>query len=95
MLWRSVGFFAVTLQRENFQVLAGCAPSLDNQVQGQLGRPLSEIPEFWRAAPDDAVAWGGEEFGYPPPTHGRSLEEPAEDLPQSGVGHLRAAGVRL
>ena len=79
----------------NFQVLVGYAPTLETQVQGQLGRPLSEIPEFWRAAPEEAVMWGGEEFGYPPSTHGRSLEEPADDLLPSGVGHLRAAGVRL
>ena len=99
MLWRSVGFLAVTLQRENFQVLAGCAPTLEYQVQGQLGRPLSEIPEFWRAAPEEALLWGGAEFGYPPSPRGGSLE-PAElgpelDLLRSGAGHLRAAGVGL
>ena len=31
-----------------------------------VGRPLSEVPEFWRAAPEAAVLWGEEEFGYPP-----------------------------
>ena len=66
MLWRTVGFLSVTLQRQNFQVLAGCAPTLEHQVQGRLGRPLSEVPEFWRAAPEAAVLWGAEEFGYPP-----------------------------
>ena len=76
------------------QVLAGCAPTLEYQVRGQLGRPLSEIPEFWRAAPEEAVLWGGEEFGYPPSPRGRSLE-PADDLLHSAAGHLRAAGLRL
>ena len=47
MLWRSVGFLSVTLQRQNFQVLAGCAPTLEEEVVGRLGRPLSEVPEFW------------------------------------------------
>ena len=65
MLGRSVGFLAVPLQRQNFQVLAGCAPALDHEVQGRLGWPLSEVPEFWRAAPEAAVLWGGDEFEYP------------------------------
>ena len=95
MLWRSVGFLAVTLQRANFQVLAGCAPTLETQVQGQLGRPLSEIPEFWRAAPEEAVAWGGEEVGYPPSPRGQSLGPDEPDSLPSGGGHLRAAGIRL
>ena len=97
MLWRSVGFLAVTLQRANFQVLAGCAPTLETQVQGQLGRPLSEIPEFWRAAPEEAVVWGGEEVGYPPSPRRQSLgpDDPDLDLQPFGVGHLRAAGIRL
>ena len=55
MLWRTVGFLSVTLQRQNFQVLAGCAPSLAEQVEGRLGRPLSEAPEFWRAVPKEAI----------------------------------------
>ena len=97
MLWRTVGFLAVTLQRQNFQVLAGCAPSLEQQVLGQLGRPHSEVPEFWRAAPDAAVQWGGDEFGYPPsPRHGGS--EPAGPDPAalpSAAGHLHAAGIML
>ena len=86
---------AVTLQRANFQVLAGCAPTLETQVQGQLGRPLSEIPEFWRAAPEEAVAWGGEEVGYPPSPRGQSLGPDEPDSLPSGGGHLRAAGIRL
>jgi len=99
MLWRSVGLLAVTLQRQNFQVLAGCAPTLEHQVQGQLGRPLSETPEFWRAAPEEALLWGGEEFGYPPSPRGGSLGpadlDPDLALLHSGAGHLRVAGVRL
>ena len=37
MLWRAVGFLSVTPQRQNFQVLAGRAPGLEEQVQGCLG----------------------------------------------------------
>ena len=95
MLWRSVGFLSVTLQRQNFQVLAGCAPTLEHQVQGRLGRPLSEVPEFWRAAPEAAVLWGGEEFGYPPSPRGGSVEPADPDLLHSAAGHVRAAGFRL
>ena len=58
MLWRTVGFLSVTLQRQNFQVLAGCAPSLAEQVEGRLGRPLSEALEFWPAAPAEALHRG-------------------------------------
>ena len=45
MLWRTVGFLSVTLQRQQFQVLAGCAPTLGDEVAGRLGNPLSEVPE--------------------------------------------------
>ncbi len=93
MLWRTVGFLSVTLQRQNFQVLAGCAPGLEEQVLGRLGRPLSEAPEFWRAAPEEALDWGTEEFDYP-----RVRESPpneAEELGWSAEGHLHAAGLRL
>ena len=62
---------------------------------GRLGRPLSEAPEFWRAAPQSAVDWGVEEFDLPPP------EGPVDedggggfDL-RSADGHLRVAGMRL
>ena len=70
---------------------------LEEQVQGQLGRPLSEAPEFWRAAPEAALLWAGEEFGYPPSPRGGSLEPEVldSDFLHSGAGHLRAAGVRL
>ena len=98
MLWRTVGFLAVTLQRQTFQVLAGCSPALDRHVQGQLGRPLSEVPEFWRAAPEAAVLWGGEEFEYPPSPRGggaQEVAEPAYAHMHSAAGHLRAAGMRL
>ena len=99
MLWRSVGFLSATLQRQNFQVLAGCAPTLELDVEGRLGCPLSEVPEFWRAAPEAAVLWGGEEFEYPPSPRGGSPELAAadDDLDprHSAAGHLRAAGIRL
>ena len=65
MLWRTVGFLSVLLQRLNFQTLAACAPALQHALQGRLGRPLSEDPEFWRAAPEAALQWSAEEFGFP------------------------------
>ena len=72
---------------------------LDHEVQDRLGRPLSEAPEFWRAAPEAAVLWGGDEFDYPPsPRAGLPGEAvPALDLDplHSAAGHLRAAGLRL
>ena len=96
MLWRTVGFLSVHLQRENFQVLVGCAPTLAAQVEGRLGRPLSATPEFWRAAPEAAVL-RGEEFGYPPSPRGDTLEpvDPDSDHLHSAAGHVRAAGMRL
>ena len=94
MLWRSVGFLSVTLQRHNFLVLAGCAPGLAAQVEGRLGRPLSERLEFWRAAPPSAVDWGVPELDLPPP----SREDDGAGAPTEllgAAGHLRAAGLRL
>ena len=93
MLWRTVGFLSITLQRQNFQVLLACAPGLEEQVQGRLGRPLSEVPEFWRAAPDDALTWGDEEFDHLLPEIAPAAE--SEELGGTGTGLLRAAGVRL
>ena len=107
MLWCSVGFLSVILQRQNFLVLAGCAPTLANEVTGQLGRPLSETPEFWRAAPEAAVQWSAEEFEFPPeaaeqsrgtnlglpPPFGDGAVEP-EDSPLA-VGLLRASGMQI
>ena len=94
MLWRTVDFLSVTLQRQNFLVLAGCAPTLATQVEGLLGRPLSEEPEFWRSAPDAAIQWGSEEFGLPPsPRDPRSHPEvlaPGERSASTGL--LRASG---
>ena len=87
MLWRTVGFFSVTLQRQNFLVLTGCDPILVERVTGLLGRPLSETPEFWRAAPDAAVQWGAEEFGFPP-----KVAELVDDM-HSGAAPLMAAGI--
>lgn len=63
MLWRTVGVLAVTLQRQNFQVLAGCAFGLEHEVRGRLGRTLSEEPQFWRAAPEEALDWGRRSSG--------------------------------
>ena len=74
MLWRTVGFLSVTLQRQQFQVLAGCAPTLADEVTGRLGNPLSETPEFWRAAPEAAVDWSPEELDLPPPPRLRGAE---------------------
>ena len=91
MLWRTVGHLSVTLQRQNFQVLAGCAPSLSGRVEGLLGRPLSEAPEFWRAAPEAALAWGADEFDFPPPQRTGNNEEQAPEA----IGLVRASGMRL
>ena len=93
MLWRAAGLLSVTLQRQNFQVLAGRAPGLEEQVLGRLGRPLSEAPEFWRAAPEEALDWGAEEFDYPRVRDSPSHE--AEELGWPAEGHLHAAGLRL
>ena len=90
MLWRTVGFLSVTLQRQQFQVLAGCAPTLGAEVAGRLGNPLSEAPEFWRAAPASAVDWSTEELDLPPPPRS---EDAAGELACTGL--LRASGVRL
>ena len=59
---------------------------------GRLGSPLSEEPEFWRAAPESALEWGADEFDLPPPDLSREQEE-AEVVP--GVGLLHASGMRL
>jgi len=95
MLWRSVGFLSVTLQRHNFQVLAGCAPSLAEQAVGRLGRPLSEVPEFWRAAPEVALRWSAEEFEFPPSSRADPSVGAEDGGDETGAGHLRAAGIRL
>ena len=96
MLWRTVGILSVTLQRQTFQVLAACVPAMMHEVEGRLGRPLSEDPEFWRAAPEAALHWSVEEFGFPDQRredgHGANAEV---DQGYSAAGHLRAAGMRL
>ena len=89
MLWRTVGFLSVTLQRQQFQVLAECAPTLGDEVAGRLGNPLSEVPEFWCAAPDAAVDWGAAELDLPPPPRPGDV---ADELVSTGL--LRASGVR-
>ena len=87
---------AVTLQRQTFQVLAACAPALQHAVEGRLGRPLSEAPEFWRAAPEAALQWSAVDFGFPDPLWCDAPSGPPdEDYGRSAVGHLHAAGLRL
>ena len=54
---------------------------------GLLGQPLSETPEFWRAAPDAAVQWGAEEFWFPP-----EVAERVDDM-HSGAAPLMAVGI--
>ena len=85
-----MGFFSVTLQRQQFQVLAGCAHTFGEEVAGRLGNPLSEVPEFWRAAPEAAVDWGADEFDLPPPPPLGDVEAELR-----GTGLLRASGVHL
>ena len=46
MLWRTVGFLSVTLQRQNFLVLAGCAPTLATQVEGFRPSSFPARPTF-------------------------------------------------
>ena len=71
-------------------MLAGCAPTLGDEVAGRLGNPLSGAPEFWRAAPEVAVEWGADELDLPPPPR---PGEATDDLVSTGL--LRASGVRL
>ena len=94
MLWRSVGFLSVLLQRQNCRVLTACAPFLEHEEEGILGRPLSEAPEFWRAAPEAALHWGAEEFGFPDQRRGDAMGGNNE-VDHSAAGHLRAAGMRI
>ena len=97
MLWRTVGFLSGTLQRRHFQVLAGDASSLAEHVEGRLGRPLSEAPEFWHAAPEEAILWASDELGYPPSPRG-GLPDGGDlegDHLHAAAGHMRAAGLRL
>jgi len=65
MLWRFAATVSVGAQRAIFQGIARCLPALLAGA-GQLGRPLSEEPEFWRAAPDaECVDWVADELGLP------------------------------
>ena len=64
------------------------------------GLPLSEIPEFWRAALEEAVAWGGEVVGHPPSPGLQSLgpDEPDFDGPPASGSEWLARlpeGMRL
>ena len=95
MLWGSFGFLSATLRRQNFQVLAGCAPSLAEQAVGRLGRPLSEVPEFWRAAPEAALRWSAEEFEFPPSPWADPGVGAADGGDDTGAGQLGVAGIRL
>ena len=69
-----------------FGVLLGC-------YWGVIG----VLPEFWRAAPEAAMLWGGEEFEYPPSPRGGAQDPVDQDFAHmhSAAGHLRAAGLRL
>ena len=60
--------------------------------EGPLGSPLSEDPEFWRAAPESALEWAAYEFDEEPPAPSHEEEE-TEVL--HGAGLLRASGTRL
>ena len=76
--------------------LAACAPALRDAVEGRLGRPLSEDPEFWRAALKAALQWSAEEFGFP--DHRRGDDPLGADRlghGSSAAGHLHAAGLRI
>lgn len=95
MLWRTVGFLSVTLHCQNFQVLAACAPLIGQEVEGLLGRPLSEDPEFWRAAPEVALLWSADEFGFPPQRWAADHSPGIAGVDYSAAGHMRAAGMRL
>ena len=62
MLWRVAASLSVGAQRAIFRGIARCLPALQAGA-GQLGRPLSEEPEFWRATPDfECVDWVAEEL---------------------------------
>lgn len=100
ILWRTVGLLVVILQRQTFQVLAACATTLSTEVEGRFGRPLSETPEFWRVAPEAAVLWASEEFGYPDQrrgdvSRGGTALGPPRRRTLRRRSHLRAAGMRL
>ena len=97
MLWRTVGFLSVTLQRQNFLFLSGCVPSLADRVTG--------IRES--AALDAAMQAGVEEFGFPPevveqvcgthfgtsPQRAGGIAEPEDSSLAAGL--LRASGMQL
>ena len=59
--------------------------------------PLLRSPEFWRAAPEEALLWGSDELGFPPSPRGGSLDLGAAEGVSSwaAAGHMRAAGLRL
>ena len=96
MLWRTVGVLSVRLQRQNFQTLAACAPALRHALEGRLGRPLSEDPKFWFAAPEAALQWSAEEFGFLDYRRGDNPQEvDGFDHSYTAAGHLHAAGMRI
>ena len=71
-------------------------PALRHAVEGRLGRPLSEDPEFWRAAPEAALQWSAEEFGFPDPRRGDDpLGTDRFYHASSAAGHLHAAGLQI
>ena len=84
MIWRVAALLSLGAQRAIFHGLARCIPAL--QVgDGQLGRALSEEPEFWRAAPDaDCVDWVASELGLLPESW--DLAGPAPPTTESTAG---------
>ena len=66
------------------------------EVEGRLGNTLSEAPEFSRPAPEVALQWSAEEFGFPGQRWGDDPSGTDEvDHGRSAAGHLRAAGMRI
>ena len=65
-------------------------PNFGRRGDRAARQPLSETPEFWRAATEAAVDWSAEELDLPPPPR---LGEAEEDLVSTGL--LRASGLRL
>ena len=69
---------------------------MSDRSEGRLGRPLSETPEYWRAAPEVALHWSAEEFGFPDQRRAENFTRAGDaDIGHSAAGHLRAAGMRI
>ena len=62
----------------------------------RLCRPLSEVPEFWRAAPESALAWAAAEFELPSTRRGGREEDEDGETPalsQGGGGAPAGCGI--